>query len=523
MKSHSKRLLKVGIIDLVHKGPTNTLYARVMHPNLASIMPQVIAAWCEEEGHEVQYICYTGLENLSKELPENIDIVFIGAFTQSAFMAYALSSMFRNQGAITVLGGPHARCYPDDAVKYFDYVTGFTNKDIITDILNECEQHRPLGLFLSAGRQPTVIPGVKERWKFIEPNLKKAPFVKIVPMIASMGCPYSCSFCIDSTVPYQTMEYDQIKEDLRYLADMKKTPWVGWHDPNFGIRFTEILDTIESTIKPGSIVFIAESSLSVLPEKNLKRLQKNGFGALLPGIESWYDMGNKSKATQIAGMDKVKQVAEHINLIFRYIPYIQTNFVFGLDSDFGSEPFELTKRFIDLTPASFPGYSLLTAFGEAAPLNLTYQEEDRIIPFPFHFLNNHLAMNVKPKNYDWVTFYDHVIDVTEYSVSWRAIRKRLLHSSGFVPKWLNFVRAISSEGFGRIRFFKKIRENLIKDPSFRDFFDGKTTQIPQFYIDIIKKDLGHMWYWLPEGAIYHDHKAYLKKSRKSAEIRKVGT
>ena len=37
--------LKVGVIDLVAKGPTRALYARVMNANLASIMPQVVATW----------------------------------------------------------------------------------------------------------------------------------------------------------------------------------------------------------------------------------------------------------------------------------------------------------------------------------------------------------------------------------------------------------------------------------------------------------------------------------------------
>ena len=69
-------------------------------------------------------------------------------------------------------------------------------------------------------------------------------------------------------------------------------------------------------------------------------------------------------------MDKVRQVSDHVNMILRYIPYVQTNFVLGLDSDEGDEPFELTKRFVDLTPGAFPAFSLLTAFGQAAPLNL---------------------------------------------------------------------------------------------------------------------------------------------------------
>src|SRR5438132_5726292 len=116
------RKLRIGIIDLVSKGPTRALYARVMNANLASIMPQVVGVWCEAEGHHVTYVCYTGFEDLVAELPEDVDLVFIGAFSEAALLAYALSNLFRSRGAITVLGGPHARCYPEDARRYFDYV-----------------------------------------------------------------------------------------------------------------------------------------------------------------------------------------------------------------------------------------------------------------------------------------------------------------------------------------------------------------------------------------------------------------
>src|SRR5439155_770894 len=180
-------------------------------------------------------------------------------------LAYALSNLFRSRGAITVLGGPHARCYPEDARRYFDYVLGFTDRAVIRDVLQDCARHRPLGLHRAAPRQPATLPGVRERWKFIEPTLRKAPFFKIVPML-----------------------------------------------------------------------------------------------------------GSKSKTRTVEGLAKVEQVSEHVNMILRHIPYVQTNFVLGLDSDRGPEPFELTKRFVDVTPGAFPGYSLLSAFGRAAPLNLEY-------------------------------------------------------------------------------------------------------------------------------------------------------
>jgi hypothetical protein len=216
------------------------------------------------------------------------------------------------------------------------------------------------------------------------------------------------------------------------------------------------------------------------------------------------------------GLEKVNRVSEHVNMMFRYVPYVQTNFVLGLDSDAGEEPFELTKRFVDLSPAAFPGYSLLSAFGQAAPLNLEYQKKNRVLPFPFHFLNNHLAMNVKPQNYEWVDFYDKVIDLTAYTFSPKAIYRRWQHGPSSNARWMNLMRAISSEGHGRLRFYRKVRQQLVGDRAFRAYFEGESTQLPAFYQQIIQRDLGVWWRWLPAGAIEHDPNAYLRKQTPAA-------
>lgn len=517
------RKLRIGIIDLVSRGPTRTLWARVMNANLASIMPQAIAAWCKADGHDVTFLCYTGFENLIDELPADVDLVFIGAFTESAQLAYALSHQLQSRGVVTALGGPHARCYPQDAQKYFDYVLGFTDTTIIREVTYDCSPHRPMGIRLEAQRQPAHVPGVRERWEFIESTLRKAPLIKMVPMLGSVGCPYTCSFCIDSTVQYRALDFDVMKEDLRFLRTKYKRPLVGWHDPNFGVRFDDFMDMIEDAVPPGSIRFVAESSLSLLSEPHVKRLKHNGFQGLLPGVESWYDLGDKSRTGTLQGMEKVRRVSEHVNMILRYVPYIQTNFVLGLDGDAGAEPFELTKRFVDLTPGAFPGYSLLSSFGQAAPLNLEYQRQNRVIGFPFHFLNNNLAMNLKPRNYSWSSFYEHVIDLTRYTFSPRAIVRRLGATHAFIPRWLNVVRAVSSEGYGRINHYSEVHRRLQDDPQFGPYFEQGTTVLPRFYVDLVRKDLGAMWRWLPQGALHHDPNAYLKSKTEdvpeSVEVR----
>ena len=83
------KALRIGVIDLASAGPTSALWARVMNANLASIMPQVVAVWCKRMGHDVTMLCYTGFEDLSSMLPDNLDVVFIGSFTEAAQFSVA--------------------------------------------------------------------------------------------------------------------------------------------------------------------------------------------------------------------------------------------------------------------------------------------------------------------------------------------------------------------------------------------------------------------------------------------------
>ncbi len=509
------RKLRVTIVDLVTKGPTRRLYNRVMNANLASIMPQAIGVWCEELGHEVRFVCYTGAEDLAAEVVQDTDVLFIGAFTRSAQTAYAVSNLCRRSGAVTVLGGPHARCYPQDAAKYFDYVLGFTDKTVIADLLSDPAPQRPVGLQLSAARQPPTLPSLRERWKFIAPTLAKASFLKIVPMIGSMGCPYTCSFCIDSVVPYQPLPFDQIRDDLQFLLTKTRRPRVGWHDPNFGVRFDDYMDVIESVVPPRRMRFVAESSLSLLSEAHVKRLERNGFDGLLPGIESWYDLGHKSKTGSSAGAEKVRQVADHVNMILRHVPYVQTNFVLGLDSDSGAEPFELTKRFIDLSPGAYPAFSLLTSYGQAAPLNLELQRAGRVLPFPFHFLDSNHAMNVRPLNYGWTEFYDRAVDLTRYALTGARVRRRFWANRGVTTRLLNGVRAVTSN---RAAYQATIRRLLDTDVDVRRFINGESTVLPKFYENRIRRSLGPLWDALPEGALMHDQNAYLNSQDRSSTV-----
>jgi hypothetical protein len=136
-------------------------------------------------------------------------------------------------------------------------------------------------------------------------------------------------------------------------------------------------------------------------------------------------------------------------------------------------------------------------------------------------------MNVRPKNYSWPDFYRNVIDLGRHTFSGVAIARRFGANRGLHPKWMNVVRAVSSEGFGRIKYNTEIFRRLTTDVHCRSFFEQEATTLPKFYEDLVRKDLGLLWSWLPPGALHHDPNAYLNeldarsRGRESAPREKV--
>ena len=121
-------------------------------------------------------------------------------------------------------------------------------------------------------------------------------------------------------------------------------------------------------------------------------------------------------------------------------------------------------------------------------------------------------MNVAPRYYTWPEFYDNLVDLSRYSFSGRAILKRIPATATMIPKWMNVVRSVSTEGWGRIRYHTMIRGLLDTDRSMRDFFEGQTETLPEFYVARVKQELGPLYRYLPPGALMHDPNAYLHSS-----------
>jgi len=483
--------MRIGILELMSAGSTgrwdHKVYNYLVTKQYASIMPQAISVWCRNLGHEVFYATYFGNKDPKQLLPNDLDVVFISTYTQASALAYVLAKLYRKEKTLTVIGGPHAKQFPEDCLRFFDIVVVDCDKALITEILKDA----PRGEIITSGRTLGSIPGVQERMPEIRSStfLRGKPFrFTGIPLLTSTGCPNSCDFCIDWNNPYVLLSLDQLEEDMRYIFQHFPKVMIGLHDPNFAVKFEQVFDVLEKIPNRRRSTYIMETSLSILRRSRLERMKNIGNFYIIPGIESWTAYSSKVGAGSITDpREKLDKVIEHLNIIRPYVAGIQANFMFALDVDTGDEPIELTKEFASRVPFVMPNFNIPVPFGNT-PLYERYLSEDRIlttIPFTFYYMP-YLVYTLK--NYSPAGFYKKLIDVVSYISSGGMLLKRLMEAPAPVSSGYNLVKTLSNrQMIGRLR---DILNLLNTDKQFRAFHEHETDVLPEFYHRLYESQLG---------------------------------
>lgn len=483
--------MRVGVLELLtdsqNRGYTAALYARYYRRQFMSIMPQVVAVWCRQLGHRVSYATYCGNGDPRSLLPDDLDLVFIAVYTQASALAYGLAKLYRRAGTRTVIGGPHARSFPADCLRFFDVVVKDCDRALIDDILRG---RVDVPAIVTSGRPLTSLPSVEERM----PEIAASAFVggrptltSLVPLLASVGCPYSCSFCIDWNTKYVPMPRERLQADLAYLAKHYPGVLVGYHDPNFAVRFDETMDVIETIPPERRNRYIMESSLSILKPARLHRLRATRCVYVAPGVESWTAFSDKAAVGAKSGRDKLDQVVAHFSEIRRHVPGLQANFIFGTDADRGEEPVELTKEFIRRLPFVFPTVNIPTPFG-GTPLFDEHLAKGRILrAMPFAFYYNPYLVTTLP-HYDPVEYYRHLIEIHATVTSGASLVRRL---STKAPPAMHLVHTLRTFAVARdLGEMRRLYRLLAEEPAFRAFHEGRSARLPDYYRWQFRERLG---------------------------------
>ena len=479
---------RVGVLDLLADGPPSgwdRVYASQFRRNFVSIPPQIVAAWCRELGHQVFYATYYGQTPPAELLPDDLDVVFIGAYTKASALAYALAKLFRRRGALTVLGGPHATAFPDDCLRFFDVVVDTCDKTLVDDIVRR-RFDPPIAV--SSGRPLTELPSVEARLPELRASsLGGRSVYRILPLLASVGCPYTCNFCVDWKNDYIRLPSERLAADLAYVAREHPGVVVAYHDPNFGVQFDSTLDAIESVPASARNPYVIESSLSVLKPSRLDRLRRTRCAYVVAGVESWADYSNKSGAGGASGWAKLEKVTEHFMNLREYVKGFQANFVFGTDVDRGREPLELTKEFVRRVPFAWPGVNIPTPFG-GTPFYDGLLRAGRVLtamPFAFYY---DPYLTFIPAHYSPIEYYDMLIDLFALVTSREMWVRRL---TGRIHPLVKFIHGVQALGMRHeLGELRRLRALIATSPEVRAFHDGRSTALPELYHRRFERMLG---------------------------------
>src|SRR5262245_8115397 len=253
---------------------------------------------------------------------------------------------------------------------------------------------------------------------------------------------------------------------------------VAFHDPNFAVKFDQVLDAMEAVPRAARPPYIVETSLAVLRGARVARLGETNCAFIAPGVESWMEYSQKAGVGRVTGKEKVDRLVDHFTALYEHVPYLQANFLFGLDDDAGDEPVERTRDFMSRTPFVWPVVNIPHPFG-GTPLFERYRREGRILTtMPFSFYYSPYAVTTLA-HYGPVDYYDRLIALFEHFTTLDMLRRRL--ATARTP----FVRLIHTVRTGvkrrRLRALRRIRAALASDPAFRAFHEGRRRDLPPLY------------------------------------------
>lgn len=303
-------------------------------------------------------------------LDEETDLVGISASTSRVKAAYALADLYRQRGTTVVIGGHHATAMPQEALAHADAVVcgeGETSwMRICDDFLTRRERVR--GIYRDPLPDLARLPPPRVDLMKIE---RHSPYY--YPIIASRGCPESCSFCFAKRMApgYRTYPIasvlEQIRRRPRFVRGMYFVDDNLPGDPDFA---RELFRALARDRVPFGMQ--ARHDFARDPE-DLALARQAGCVLLSSGYES------VSQAS-LDGSGKRAAAAEYlheIRAVFRAGIIPSGNWMFGFDGD-PPAVFERTLEFLDRSELLHASFTTEIPFPGTAAFR-RYEREGRIV------------------------------------------------------------------------------------------------------------------------------------------------
>jgi bacteriochlorophyll C8 methyltransferase len=366
----------------------------------------------------------------------NYDLVGITVRTVTAKRAYEIGDKFLLAGKNVVLGGVHPKFNVDEALEHCSSVVCGEAENLWGTLLSDVEQGCLKPCYDSKDFPPvTTIPPINYERVFNFSKRKMVSSRQFVPLYATRGCPYSCSFCVTPNFSgrnHRVLSSESLKNQIEQAkrfwfkkSFFEKKPLFMLTDENIGVSKKKTLEILE-TIKECNIRFSVFISINFLEDmKVVKLLVEAGCVMACVGFESI-----KKETIETYKKDSqnnVEKFAEIVAQCRKAGLCIQGNFINDPTSDTYEDIMEV-KRFVCANHITMPVINLLTPY-PGTEIYKKHKEKGLIVDYDWDKYSS-LSVVVKVQNYNQ---YDYQIEfLKSYSkmYSWGTIMRRMWNNPG---------------------------------------------------------------------------------------------
>ncbi|MCX7974055.1 MAG: radical SAM protein [Candidatus Aminicenantes bacterium] len=212
-----------------------------------------------------------------------------------------------------------------------------------------------------------VVPSVLRSKNFSIPiprhdlfNLKanRSPLAKNVPfaiVVTSIGCPFSCHFCVAGSIAYRYRELDNVLAELSYLKSLGVKE-IMFNDPTFTVSKKRVLQICQELLVMGKpFTWICNAHASTLSEELIEAMARAGCHTVMIGVESAHNE-TLTRCAKGVSPDKIIKV---FRLCKKYGLRTLGYFIIGLPGD-NRQTILQTINFAKQIDCDYASFAILT-------------------------------------------------------------------------------------------------------------------------------------------------------------------
>ncbi|NTV45942.1 MAG: radical SAM protein [Chlorobiales bacterium] len=304
-------------------------------------------------------------ERIGDIVPQDLskyDVLAITARTLNVTKAYQIGDRALAQGVRVILGGVHPTMMLEEARQHSTTVVYGELESVWEELAHDVilDKMKP---FYKSGNFKPMDHMLRPKFTFAESSKNYKKYSKLVPILATKGCPVGCNFCTTPTIygkSFRMRDVDYVIEDIKYHQNRlgKENIRFSFMDDNICFKPDFFNDLMNSMSNLG-VTWNANISMNFLERAGVPELAaSSGCDMFSIGFES-------------LDPDTIKQVHKGSNFHFHYDEVIknvqkqkiaiQGYFMFGFDTDKATS-FQTTYDFIMQNKIEFPVFAIATPF-----------------------------------------------------------------------------------------------------------------------------------------------------------------